>query len=326
MRIVSGLPPATAVAAAGGIMGLQKLLDSTPARLAGQSSDLLQLVALAFTVLAAPFCAGITWAALHGFSAPLVVGAVAVIATGAAFTYYVRCIHIPQDFVIEELDGLLVVAHVQGEGGREHHRYTYNRQQRIRAVRHNLRLVGIRSHWSGQSRTVEEVTSLFPEHRLLDGAIAEEDGRIHRWVYLLGPIARNRRVWVGIKHVFEDAYAPMKPYYRESGEERRVQKLSVRVRFACDDAPVEAWQVVWKRSKFGSTRQEVARDECRPIMDHDAGSVVYEFLKSKPDPDCAYGISWRWPTTSSRDARAPLDEEPAPMTRSAATDSSRTAT
>ncbi|QGN45812.1 hypothetical protein GKC29_02375 [Micromonospora sp. WMMC415] len=297
-------------------MGLQELLDSTPARLAGRSSDLLQLVALAFTVLAALYGAGITWAAVHGASVPLVVGAAAVIATAAALAYYVMCIRTRQDFEIEELNGLLVVARVQGEGGRNHHRYTYNRQQRIRALRHDLRLVGIRSHWSGQSRTVEEVTSLFPEHRLLDGAIAEEDGRIHRWVYLLGPIARNRRVSVGIRHVFEDAYAPMKPYYRESGEERRVQKLSVRVRFACDDAPVEAWQVVWKRSKSGSTRQEVARNECRPIIEPDTGSVVYELLKSKPDPDCAYGISWRWPTTSSRsDARAPIHEEPAPMTR-----------
>lgn len=297
-------------------MGLQRLLDSTPVRLAGRSADLLQLVALAFTALAALYGAGITWAVLHGPSAPLVVGAAAVTGAGAALTYYVRCVHTPQDFVIEELDGLLVVTRVKGEDGRIHHRYTYNRQQCIRAVRHNLRLVGIRSHWSGQSRTIEEATSLFPEHRLLDGAIAEEDGRIHRWVYLLGPIARNRRVWVGIKHVFEDAYAPMKPYYRESGEERRVQKLSVRVRFTPDDAPVEAWQVVWKRPRSGSTRQEVARDECRPIIDPDTGGVVYELVKNKPDPDCAYGISWRWPRTSS--CCGALDEELAPMTRSAA--------
>lgn len=298
-------------------MGLRKLLDSTPARLAGRSSDLLQLVALAFTAFAALYGVGITWTAAHGASVPLVVGTAAVIAVAAALTFYVRCIYTPEDFVIEELDGLLVVARVPGEGGRVHHRYTYNRQQRIRAIRHNLRIVGIRSHWSGQSRMVQEAASLFPEHRLLDGAIAEEDGRIHRWVYLLGPIARNRRVRVGIKQVFEDAYGPMKPYYRESGEERRVQRLSVRVRFACDDAPVEAWQVVWKRSRSGSTRQEVARDECRPIMNPDTGSVVYELLKSKPDPDCAYGIAWRWPATSSRcDAGVPLPEEPAPMTRS----------
>ncbi|MFG1832898.1 hypothetical protein [Micromonospora chersina] len=300
------------------MMGLQKLLDSTPARLAGRSSDLLQLVALAFTTLAAVYGAGITWAAIHGASLPLVVGAAALFAVVAATTFYVKCIHTPKDSVIEELDGLLVVARVHGEGGRIHHRYTYNRQQQIRAIRPNLRIVGIRSHWSGQSRTVEEAASLFPEHRLLDGAIAEEDGRIHRWVYLLGPIARNRRVRVGIKQIFEDAYGPMKPYYRESGEDRKVHRLSVRVRFACDDAPVEAWQVVWKRSRSGSTRQEVARDECRPIIHPDTGSVVYELLKSKPDPDCAYGISWRWPMTSAHcNAGAPLHEEPTPMTRSA---------
>ncbi|MCI4066136.1 hypothetical protein MRQ36_27745 [Micromonospora sp. R77] len=201
-----------------------------------------------------------------------------MVINAAALTYHARRIHSSQDFVIEELVGLLVVARVCSDEGRERHRYTYSRQQRIRATRNNLRLVGIRSHWSGQSRTLEEVTSLYPEHRLLDGAVAEEDGRIHRWVYLLGPIARNRRVRVGIKQVFEDTYAAMKPYYRESGEDHRVQKLSVRVRFACDEAPFAAWQVVWKRSKSGSTRQEVSRDECRPIIDPDTGGVVYELV------------------------------------------------
>lgn len=309
-------PSAAAVAALGGTMGLQNQLNSTPARLAARGSDLLQLVVLTATVLTASYSAVAAWAIGHGRPGLVASGAVAALTAAAGLTYYVRCVHTPQEFVIEELDGLLVVARIQDGDGREHHRYTYSREQCIRATRHNLRLVAIRSHWSGQSRTVEEVASLFPEHRLLDGTIPEEDGRIHRWVYLLGPVARNRRVRVGIKHVFEDVYAPMKPYYRESGENHRVQKLSVRVRFSGDDAPAEAWQVIWKRSRSGSARQEIAREECRAVNEPSTGSVVYELVKSSPDPNCAYGICWRWPATTSRaDALTGPPGSPKPITR-----------
>jgi hypothetical protein len=269
---------------------------------------------LALTIAAALHGAGISWALAHGIPPSALMGAALAVASPAALTYYVKWTHSRHDFVIEELDGLLIVDRVLGDGGRDHHRYTYNRKQRIRATRNNLRLVEIRSHWSGQSRTVEKVTSLYPEHRLLDGASAEDDGRIHRWVYLLGPIARNRRVRVGIKEVFEDAYAPMKPYYRESGEDHPVQKISVRVRFAYDDAPFAAWHVVWKQSKSGSTRQEVSREPCRPIIDPRTGSAVYEMVKVGPESNCAYGICWRWPTTSPDGAgAASLDDEPTPV-------------
>ncbi|MFI5833639.1 hypothetical protein ACIA5A_08165 [Micromonospora sp. NPDC051300] len=280
-------------------MGLRRLLDSTPARLAGQGSDLLQLVVLAGTALAALYGVGTTWAvALHVPPATLVVVALVLLA-GAALTYYVRCVYRPPDFLIEELEGSLVVTRVEEPGGRAHHRYAYTRQQRVRATR-QIRLVGIRSHWSGQNRVVEEATSLFPEHRLLDGAVAEEDGRVYRWLYLLGPLARGRRVQVGIRQVFEDAYAPMKPYYRESCEERPVGKLSVRVQFDHADAPAEAWYVVWRRTRSGSSRQEVARTRCRPSVDQTAGTVVYGLTLRRPDPACAYGIWWRWPEETPR--------------------------
>ncbi|RFS43183.1 hypothetical protein D0Q02_29190 [Micromonospora craniellae] len=114
-------------------------------------------------------------------------------------------------------------------------------------------------------------------------------------------------------HVFEDVYAPMKPYYRESGEDRPVGRLSVRVRFDLDDAPVEAWQVVWKRSKAGAARQEVARVECRPVDDLHTGSVIYELLENRPEPGCAYGICWRWQAGSSRDLAAGLAMPPASL-------------
>ena len=280
-------------------MILRRLLDSASARLARQSSDLLQLVVLTGTALVAMFGIGRAWmVALHlpswTLATPLVLLAVA-----AMVVYYVRCVHHPADFVIEELDGSLVVTRVEGEDGGHHHRYAYTRQQRVRATR-QIRLVGIRSHWSGQTRVIEGATSLFPEHRLLDGAVAEEDGRVYRWLYLLGPLARGRRVNVGIRQVFEDVYAPMKPYYRESCEERRVGKLSVRVQFDRADSPAEAWQVVWRRTRSGSSRQEIARTRCQPSGNHLAGKVVYEMTFQRPDRECAYGIWWRWPEPPTR--------------------------
>ncbi|MEU1966387.1 hypothetical protein ABZ541_21685 [Micromonospora sediminicola] len=280
-------------------MSLRRLLDSTPAHLARQSSDLLQLVVLAGTALVTVYGVGATWlVALRLPPATLAVLAALLFAASVA-TYYVRCVYRPPDFLIEELDGSLVVTRVRGDDGRDHHRYAYTRRQRVRATR-QIRLVGVRSHWSGQNRVVEEATSLFPEHRLLDGAVAEEDGRVYRWLYLLGPLARGRRVSVGIRQVFEDVYAPMKPYYRESCEERRVRKLSVRVQFDRLDAPAEAWQVVWRRTRSGSSRQEVARTPCEPRGDCVTGKVVYEVTLRRPDPDCAYGIWWRWPDDPPR--------------------------
>ncbi|MGC4892911.1 hypothetical protein [Micromonospora sp. DT31] len=285
-------------------MRLWRLLETRPARLAGQGSDLLQLAVLLGTALGALYGLGIAWAtALHIPPMLLCVLTVGLL-VGSATAYYVRCAYRPPDFSIEELDGSLVVTRVVGEDGDGHHRYAYIRQQRIRANR-QLRLVGIRSHWSGQNRVLEEATSLFPEHRLLDGALPEEDGRVYRWLYLLGPLARGRRVNVGIRQVFEDVYAPMKPYYRESCEERQVGRLSVRVQFEDVDAPAEAWQVVWRRTRSGSSRQEVARTRCRPSHQPPNGTVVYEWRLRRPHPDCAYGICWRWPADPPHGPAAP---------------------
>ncbi|MFI6128250.1 hypothetical protein [Micromonospora sp. NPDC051141] len=280
-------------------MSLRRLLDSTPAQLAGRSADLLQLVVLTGTALATLYGVGTTWVvALHLPPLALVLLA-PLLLTVVVTAYYLRCVYRPPDFVIEELDGSLVVTRVPGDDGPDHHRYAYTRRQRVRATR-QIRLVGVRSHWSGQNRVVEEASSLFPEHRLLDGAVAEEDGRVYRWLYLLGPLARGRRVNVGIKQVFEDVYAPMKPYYRESCEERQVRKLSVRVQFDHGDAPAEAWHVVWRRTRSGSSRQEVARTRCRPSAEPTGEKVVYELTRRRPDPECAYGIWWRWPEEPPR--------------------------
>jgi hypothetical protein len=290
-------------------MVLRGLLESTPSRLAGRSSDLLQLA-----VMAATFSAAVAaWVASHPdmrlVATVLLLTATIFAVSLRALNGYVRSFDKPRDFDIEILEGQLDVDRVVDSKGCEFNRCTYTRKQLIQALV-KIWLVELREHWSGQIRIVEETRSIFPEHRVLDGKIPEEDGKTRLWVYPLGPIPKGRRVWVGIKRVFEDAYAPMKTYYRESGEERRVKTMIVRLTFDPQDAPQAVWMVIWKRTKSGSTREEVSREECMPIDGGSGGRVVYENRVNSPGRDRAYGFWWR-PSQTSRHAAAASDGRPA---------------
>ncbi|MFK3979496.1 hypothetical protein ACI2K4_03845 [Micromonospora sp. NPDC050397] len=197
------------------------------------------------------------------------------------------------DFRIEELEGTLRVAATA-----DHHTYTYTRKQTVRSNRDGLRLVAIRSHWSGQSRQRPHTSSLFPEHTLLDGGIPEEDGRIYRWIYLLGPIAKNQRVEVGLRHVFHDDFSTMKPYYRESGEERRVRKIRVTAVFDRGLAPTRVEGVVWRRTSKGYGRQDSGKVACHRSVDRANDLVKYVVSVDRPRRGCAYGLRWQWPETA----------------------------
>lgn len=253
----------------------------------------------------------IAWAVSRGWTAEavLVVAAVSALALVAAagLTYYIRAVHHPDDYAIEDLTGELTVRRTIRTEDRFLYRYDYVRTQRVRATRHHLRLVCIRSHWSGQSITVSEVASCCADHVLFDGGVAEEDGRIYRWLYLLGPIGRGRRVTVGIRQSFEDAFVPMKPYYRESGEDRRVDRMTVRLRFPTDEVPDRVWLVTWKRTRKGFGRQEVAREACGPARRDDAGMVVFEAQIARPHRSCAHGFVWR-PPVPAAPAAVPVGE------------------
>jgi len=290
-------------------MGFGKILDSSPAKLASRAVDLAQGVGLLLGLAGALGGIGISWLVARGLQAGavLAVGAGSAIAVvgGAAIVYYIRVVHDPDDYVIEELIGQLTVRQTLRTKDRFLYRYEYSRCQRVRATRNNLRLIRIGSHWSGQSISVAEVASCFPEHRLFDGEIPEEDGRIYRWIYLLGAVGRGRRITVGLKHTFEDAFVSMKPYFRESGEDRRVEKLVVRLRFKVDEAPDEAWIVTWKTTGSGMGRQEVAREKCQPSREQGSDMVLFESRSRRPRSDCAHGFVWRWPVP---DAGAPETE------------------
>ncbi|MFR9777112.1 hypothetical protein ACL02O_13745 [Micromonospora sp. MS34] len=191
------------------------------------------------------------------------------------------------DFVIEQLEGLLTVSGVS-----DHQRYDYVRRQRIRAGRNGFRLVPIRSHWSARSRCPSTPECLYADQLLLDGRTPEEDGRIRRWIYLHRPIGRGYRVWVGLRHTFSDDGGRMQPYYRESGEEQRVDRLIVRLRFTWDRVPLEVVGVRWS-ARSRSSRQETGEVPFQKVPGPD-GSVEYVVDVHKPDGRCAYGLRWRW--------------------------------
>jgi hypothetical protein len=294
-------------------MGFSKILDSNPARVASKIADLAQSFGLILGLIGAVGGICVSWLVTQGLrlDAALAVGAVAAVVAlgGAGLVYYIRVVHDPDDYVIEEMAGQLTVRRTLQTNDRFLYRYEYSRSQRVRATRNNLRLIQIRSHWSGQSISVTDVASCFPEHKLLDGGIAEEDGRVYRWIYLLGAVGRGRRVTVGIRQAFEDAFVPMKPYFRESGEDRRVEKLVVRLRFRADEAPDEAWLVTWRRAGSGTGRQEVARERCQPVREQGSDLVLFETRQRRPRSDCAHGFVWRWPVPESG---APVPQVTAP--------------
>jgi len=291
-------------------MSLGRLLDSNTARLASRLADLAQGLGLLLAVLGAAGGVAVTWLVSHGLTSGAVfaVGAATVsgaVAAGLAVHFFEA--RSSDDYVIEEMVGELTLAQTVLADDRFLYRYEYERRQTVRATRDNLRLVLIRSHWSGQSISVADVAPSFPEHQVLDGRIPEEDGGIYRWVYLLSALGRGRRTTVGIKHTFEDAFVPMKPYYRESGEDCRVDRLVVRLRFRAAEAPTDVWAVTWKNTRSGPGRQEVAREEFRGVKDPGSGMVVFEARIRRPRRNHAHGFVWRWPVP---DSAPPCGDDP----------------
>jgi hypothetical protein len=278
-------------------MSVDGLLRSGPVRVIRDSVEVMQaclfLLALASGLLGASVTIvdGVTWWPDSAVAA--LVPTVIALALVVSLLLVRAILHGSSDFNIEELEGTLRVASAAG-----HRTYTYTRKQTIRANRDGLRLVCIRSHWSGQSQKRPQTFSLFPEHTLLDGGIPEEDGRIYRWIYLLGPIAKRQRVEVGLRHVFHDDFSAMKPYYRESGEERRVRKIRVTAVFDLDQAPDRVEGVIWRRTSKGYGRQDSGSLGYRKSVDRSNGLVEYVVTVDRPRRDCAYGLRWQWPHRS----------------------------
>jgi hypothetical protein len=277
----------------GGVMGIIDWPSSAPARRLQSVLDFLQAVVFGATSMGALIGAIFAIAGediwpITRTNAPLAFIACQV-ALGAVLYYYVRYRYNPRQFTIEELVGSLTIERVG-----HHHRFTYERQQRIRADRDGLRHVPIRSHWSGQSRRRSIVEAMSADYRVYNETIPEADGRIYRIIYLFGPIARGHRTSVGIRHRFEDDFQTMKPYYRESGDDLGARKMKIVVRFPKDYDPSHMEGVIWRSRGLGDARHEAGRLEYQRVDDTESGFIEYTIDVARPSRRAAYGLRWEW--------------------------------
>lgn len=166
-------------------------------------------------------------------------------------------------------------------------------------MRDDLRLVEIRGHWTGvSSKGKMKVESLAGDHTLLDGKSAEEDGRVHRWIYPRRPIGKGHEVEVGVRQEHEDDIQPQLPYFREGGGRYRTRKIIVRVRFPRTEDPSSLGPVegkVWDSRRQVRQTHPVADITPERKIDPINETIDYIVTVDKPKLYHSYGIIWTWP-------------------------------
>jgi hypothetical protein len=213
-----------------------------------------------------------------------------VVVLSITIWYYVKHICDPEPYEIAKLEGVLSI-----EASGDHHRYSNKRIQTVKALRNNVRLIEVRSHWTGShSRQNYSVQSVSRGHELFDGLIREEDARVHRWIYLRRPLGkRDDPVTVGVSQEWQDDLEAMWPYYREGGARYKTRDLKITVRFRAQDAPdqsdVEGF--IWNTAKTGI----IGHVEVQRHYDRQASCVEYVVVVPKPKRFHSYGVRWAWP-------------------------------
>jgi len=215
---------------------------------------------------------------------------IAVIAFG--FWYYVQHICDPAPYEITQIQCLLIIEPVG-----DHHRYLNKREQVIKAVRNNVRLVEHRSHWTGKgSKAKSKAVSLIDKHEFYSASQPEEDGRTHQWIYLGRPLSKGDKAAVSISQTFEDNSEPMHTYYREGSGRYKGRNLTVTTRFLVSEDPPEVDGVIWNNDRKNRQRHEVGHLDYVRKPDPAADTVDYIIIVSNPKKYHSYGIRWGWPT------------------------------
>lgn len=240
-------------------------------------------IALLYAAIAKNYSATVSVAAI-------LVGGFANAVLAIILWLYLAKIHDPPFYVISELKGTVTITPAGN-----HHKYDYRREQIVRATRGGLRLIEIRSHWTGRcSDDKNEISSLFKGHSLLDGKKPEEDGRIHRWIYPGRALDRDQRETVGVHQVMEDDREPMLPYYREGGGRYVVESLTVIARFPVGEEPERVWGVIWNTNRKPEQGNEVGQLDYARLPDNASGFVDYKVVVHKPKRYHSYGVRWDW--------------------------------
>jgi len=209
---------------------------------------------------------------------------------------YIRLFCDPDQYEITEADCLLIV-----EPLGNHHRYTNEREQKIRARRNNVRLIESRARWTGQgSRIRFKAGSLVDKHVLLSGRRPEEDGITHQWIYLGRPLSKGDQTSIAFYQTFEDNAEPMHTFYREGGGRYRASNLRVTARFGIDEDPINVEGLIWSTSRNSRQRREVGRLEVHRKANPIARTVDYIVTVRRPRKYHSYGVRWEWPTRERR--------------------------
>lgn len=216
------------------------------------------------------------------------------IITVAAFIVYTGY-YDPAQYELVEVEGTLLV-----EAVGDHHRYTYTKRQKVKALRGDVRVIEFKAHWTGQSSSGRPVVhSVFLDHVVLDGKHAEEDGRVHRWVYPGGPVGRGQTVDVGIRHVHEDDLATQRPYYRDGGGRYKAAKLTVTARFPAAEDPALMMGGVWNTHlPVGQNNLVVGNYPFERKVNQADNTVDYVVVARRPKRYHSYGLRWNWPSNS----------------------------
>jgi hypothetical protein len=216
---------------------------------------------------------------------------VALLAGSGYIWHYVKNIHDPPFYEIQELNGRLLV-----EPANDHHRFTYERRQTVIATRDDLRLIEFRAHWTGQgqggSMQVESVNS---KHAMLDGRHKEEDGRVHRWIYPRRPLKRGQPIEVGIRQVHEDDVEEQLPYFREGGGRYKTRRIIVKVQLPLSEHDPESVRgVIWNSHRAAWQSPEVGDLEVDKHVMRTEGCIEYTVTADRPRVFHSYGVEWIW--------------------------------
>lgn len=209
--------------------------------------------------------------------------------------------HCPTSYRVLRIEGLLEIEPFDG-----YRRYRYVRRQRIRATRHDLRLIELREHWTGKgsrgSLTVECVKPA--DAILMDGKIPEEDGRVHRWVYPTRPLGRGECLDVEVHQRHIDDVETQRPYFRQGGGRYDTDAICVKVCFPADYEPSEIHGGIWNTGRRLLHNQVIRTIDCARSEDRTAGTVTYAVEVGRTSHHHSVGLYWVWPEGNGSGRRA----------------------
>jgi hypothetical protein len=206
-----------------------------------------------------------------------------------AIWYYIRNVHDPASYEIEELVGILAIEPIGS-----HYRYVMERRETIRATRNNLRLIEHRTHWTGEGlKGLCEAKSLVADHQLFVGRRPEDDGRRQLWIYLGEPLGKGETAEIHIREIYEDDLMSMRPYHRKGCGRYRARNLTVVTRFAASEDPRDVEGLVWNNDRKSWERSTVGTIAFSRTPQSGSGTVEYVVNVPRPKRRHSYGIRWK---------------------------------